>query len=883
MALVLGQKLGSYEILSLLGKGGMGEVYRARDTKLKRDVAIKILPDEFSRDPERVSRFQREAEALAALNHRNIAAIYDVQEANNTRFLIIELVEGDTLADCIKRGPLPIKEALDIAKQISEALEAAHEKGIVHRDLKPANIKLTPEGSVKLLDFGLARVFEDNPAAADPSNSPTLMSRSSPGVILGTAAYMSPEQARGKTVDKHADIWAFGVVVYEMLTGGPLFKGEDVSEILAAVIKEEPKWDRVPVTAQRMLRKCLEKDPKQRLRDIADAWALLDAAPAAQPVSRRRSWLGWGVAALLFVVLLVSVPLALVHFREKPSVAEPVRFQIPMPEKVTLGAGAFALSPDGHQLVFAPAGSDGVTRLWVRSLDSLEARQLPGTEGAGQFPPFWSSDSRFVGFAAGGKYMKVPVSGGPAQTLCELPGTLGASAWNRDGVILMGANPGGLWRVPESGGVPSPVTTVDPSRQEQYHGKPAFLPDGRHFLYYRVSSNAEYAGTYIGSLELKPEHQDGKRLLPGPLGAQYVPSSDPGVGYVLFLREATLMAQPFDTRRLELTGEAVPIAEQVGNNSVITGFFSASENGMLAYRGGGGGGRQLRWLDRQGKELSRAGDPATYSDIALSPDATRVAIFRAESPFDIWLFEFVRGVSTRFTFTPAVERFPVWSPDGMRIAFASNRGSRWYDLYQKVANGAGEDELLFKSDQNKTPTSWSRDGRFLFYHSTDPKTKVDLWALPLDGDRKPISVLRTEFNEGLGSFSPDTRWIAYLSDESGRVEVYVRPFSSSAAGSPPVTGKWQVSKGAGQALPFWRADGKELYYLAADRKMMAVELTTSPTFKAGVPQALFDAPPPPFGQDMTADGKRFLFVTPVVGDAQAPITIVLNWTAALKK
>jgi Tol biopolymer transport system component len=878
---MIGKTLGHYEIESLLGAGGMGEVYRSRDMKLGRSVAVKVLPEAFANDSDRISRFEREAKVLASLNHPNIAALHGMEESGGKHFLVMELVEGDTLADILaKRGALPVDEALHIAQQIGEALEAAHEKGIVHRDLKPGNVKIKPDGVVKVLDFGLAMVA---PASSGDSlafeHSPTLSLEAATraGVILGTAAYMAPEQARGKTVDKRADIWAFGVVLYEMLTGRRLFEGETVSDTLASVLKEEPEWNRVPAKAQRLLRSCLQKDPKRRLHDIADARLLLEDERQSAPVQRK--WL-WPSAAAL--ASLAAVLLAVVHFREEPAVVAPVRFQIPMPEKVTLGTGAFTLSPDGRYLAFAPIGADGVTRIWVRALDSLEARPLPGTEGAGNFPPFWSPDSRFIGFAAGGKYKKVDVTGGPPQTLCELPGTLGASAWNRDGVVLLTANPGGVLRVPEAGGVPSPVTTVDPSRQEIYHGKPSFLPDGRHFLYLRVSSNPEYGGTYLGSLDIKPEQQDRKRLLPGPIGVQYLPSSDPAIGYVLFLREATLMAQPFDNRKFELTGQPVPIAEQVGNNGVISGFFSASDNGTLAYRSGGGAGRQFTWLDRQGKVLGRAGDLATYTNIALSPDGTRAVSIRPDAQRDLWLFEFARGLNSRFTFTASVETNPVWSPDGNRIAFASDRGGR-FDLYEKSSNGAGEDELLFKSDQNKTPTSWSRDGRLLVYHSTDPKTKADLWAIPLEGDRKPIPVLRTEFNELFGSFSPDARWIAYVSDESGGVEVYVRPFSpSSAAGTPTAAGKWQVSKGAAAARPSWRGDGKELYYVAANRQVMAVDVTTSPTFKAGLPQLLFDIGANPFG-DVTPDGKRFLIAMPAVDNAQVAINVMLNWTAGLKK
>ena len=564
MALGAGDKLGPYEISAPIGAGGMGEVFRARDTRLGRDVAIKVSNARFS------ERFEREARAVAALNHPNICTLYDV----GPNYLVMELVEGPTLGERIKQGAIPLEESLRIARQVAEALGAAHDKGIVHRDLKPGNVKIKPDGTVKVLDFGLAKVAPASAGEPDAANSPTLtMNATQAGVILGTAGYMSPEQARGKTVDKRADIWAFGVVLYEMLTGRHLFKGEDVGEILAAVIKEEPNLEQVPVSVRRLLRMCLQKDPKKRLHDIADAWLLLEDVGAGHVPPERFGYgrpLPWVAAAVLGVAALA---LGFVHFREKPPAAAPVRFQIPMPEKVNLGAGAFTLSPDGRLLVYSAIGSDNARRLFVRALDSLEARPLPGTEGAGLYPPFWSPDSKFVGFSVGNKYMKVDVSGGPPQTLCELPGTLGGSAWSGNGVILVGANPGGLWQVPEAGGVPTPVTAVDTARQEQYHARPFFLPDGRHFLYLRLSPNPDYSGIYVGSLDVKPQDQDRKRLLPGRLGVLYASSSDPANGHVLFLREATLMAQSFDARKLALTGQAVPIAEQVGNNGNVSDSF----------------------------------------------------------------------------------------------------------------------------------------------------------------------------------------------------------------------------------------------------------------------------------------------------------------------
>jgi Tol biopolymer transport system component len=881
MPLAAGDKLGPYEISAPIGSGGMGEVFRARDTRLGRDVAIKVSNARFS------ERFEREARAVAALNHPNICTLFDV----GPNYLVMELVEGPTLGERTKQGAIPLDEALRIARQVTDALEAAHDKGIVHRDLKPGNIKIKPDGTVKVLDFGLAKVAPASAGESDAANSPTLtMSATQAGVILGTAGYMSPEQARGKTVDKRADIWGFGVVLYEMLTGRHLFKGEDVGEILAAVIKEEPNFDAVPASVRRLLRMCLQKDPKKRLHDIADVWLLLEETPVGGGPVRlgggRARLLPWMIAAgAFFVIALASAPFSVAHLREKPPVATPVRFQIPMPEKVTLGGGAFSLSPDGRLLVFAAIGADSTRRLYVRTLDALEARPLQGTEGAGLYPPFWSPDSRFVGFSIGNKYMKVDVTGGPPQTLCELPGTLGTGAWGRNGVILVMGNPGPVMQVPEAGGIPSPVTAVDPARQEVFHGRPSFLPDGRHFFYLRVSSNPEYRGTYIGSLDVKPQEQDRRRAVPASFGVNYVPSSDPAIGYVLFERDATLMAQTFDNRKLELTGQPVPIAEQVGNNNAISAFFWASDNGTLAYRAGGQLGRQFTWFDRNGSVLSRVGDPGPYIDLALSPDGTRVASFRLDQQQDIWLYEFGRGVSTRFTFAPSIERNPVWSPDGSRLVFASNRSGH-FDLYQKNANGTGEDELLLKSDQDKVPTSWSRDGRFVLYYSNEPKTTNDIWMLPMVGDHKPVPFLRTEFIEINGTFSPDGRWVAYTSLESGRPEVYVRPFSPpDAPGSSSAGGKWQISKaGTGPGAPRWRGDGKELFYTTQDGRVMAVDVAANPVFQAGIPQPLFNLASNATAPQVTPDGKRFLSAAPPQqASVEIPITVLLNWPALLKK
>jgi Tol biopolymer transport system component len=903
LSITVGTHLGSYEITSLLGKGGMGEVYRARDAKLKRDVAIKILPDEFSRDADRVIRFQREAEVLASLNHPNVAAIYDLQEANDTRFLVLELVEGETLADRIARGPIPVEEALDIAKHICEALEAAHERGIIHRDLKPANVKITPDGKVKVLDFGLAKIPEAQ-TVTDFSNSPTLMSGSAPGMILGTAAYMSPEQARGKTVDKRTDIWAFGAVVYEMLAGKPAFTGETVSDTLIEVATKQPDWKRIPATpgrnVQRLLRRCLEKDPKRRLRDIGEAWFLLEDSAeqpeVAVPAPRHRRW-SWIVATgVTTVAALVSLPLAFVHFREKPSAPELVRFQIAAPGSGTAVGGAY-VSPDGRRIAISATGADGRTTLWVRTLDALDSRPLAATEGLGS-PPFWSPDSRFIAFFVAGKLKKVEVTGGPAQTVCDAPDLWRGGAWSREGVIIFGTNQG-LMRVSEAGGIVSPLTKLDSSRRELFHGSPSFLPDGRRFIYLRASTG-ENSGIFLGSLDAKPEQQNAKRLIPAGSPAVYASYQDPGsvgsrIGHVLFAREGSLMAQAFDARQLELAGEAVPIAENLRSDAGVP-RFSVSTTGVLAYQTGGIGVgtpiTQLTWFDRTGKTLGTVGEPGQYNTLALSPDGTRVAFSRVSAQtgeisgrppnHDLWVHEFARNTSTQITFDPAINWQAVWSADGSHIVFASDRDGP-FNLYQKDSSGAGKEDLLFKSSEGKFPYDWSPDGRFLLYVNTTTGLRGNLWVLPLTGDdRKPVRYLQIDANESHARFSPDGRFVAYTSNGSGLNDVFVQPFPLASGG------KWKIGSGS---QPHWRRDGKELYYISNDSKIMAVDIATNPAFRVGTPTVLFPVPIWAGARfvsryDVSADGKKFLINTlaaePIL-TASTSITVVLNWDAGLKK
>ena len=897
MPILTGKRLGPYEILSAIGAGGMGEVYRARDTRLNRDVAIKVLPEVFADDADRMARFEREARVLAALNHPHIAAIYGVEESNSSRALVMELVDGPTLADRMGAdriadrmgaGPIPLDEALAIAKQIAEALEYAHDKGVIHRDLKPANIKVTADGTVKVLDFGLAKALLDKPTAADPSNSPTLsMNATVAGVILGTAAYMSPEQARGKTVDRRADIWAFGVVLFEMLTGRAVFAGEDVSETLAFVMTKEPAFDalpaKTPLAVRNLLQRCLAKDVRQRLQHIGEARFALEhagdtpAAPVTVPVGSPlgNGRLAWAVAAIAIVAALV---LAFAYFNRAPADQETNKVSVLPPSNAAISSdSAPAISPDGRRLAFVAQESSGKSLLWVRPLNSLIAQSLAGTEDARQ--PFWSPDSRFIGFFASGKLKKVDASGGPPQTLCEVgPGTFGGT-WNQNGAIIFAEGIQPLLTVPAAGGQPRAATALDSSRQEREHLFPHFLPDGRHFLYLALSAKRENGGTYVGSLDSK----DAKRLLGMASEVNYAPP-----GYLLFVSDGTLMAQPFNTSRLSLSGEPFPIAEQVLSNPVFgDAMFSASESGVLAYRGGAFSGKtQLTWFDRTGKQLGIVGPPGEYLNPELSPDGKRVAVEQksAQGHRDIWLLELSGGAATRFTFNPVDEYYPIWSPDGSHIVFASDREGS-YGLYLKPSSGVGSEELLLKSATEVAPFSWSSDGRFIVYRFFGTKGHVEEWGLPMSGDRKPFALLRSEeFSYAYAKLSPDGRWVAYMTNESGRNEIDIQTF-------PKPGGKWQVSD-AGGIYPRWSRDGKELFYLAPDGKLTALTVKGDSALEAGVPTALFEThmvggPRNVVGfrqqYDVASGSQRFLINVPVAEETSSPITLVLNWTAGLKK
>ena len=885
MPLDPGTTLGPYAVTAKIGEGGMGEVYRARDTKLDRDVALKVLPEAFTQDPDRLARFEREAKVLASLNHPNIAAIYGLEESEGIRALVLELVEGPTLADRIKQGPIALDEALPIAKQIAEALEAAHEAGVIHRDLKPANIKVRDDGTVKVLDFGLAKALDPSPTG-DPSQSPTLTAAATQmGVIMGTAAYMSPEQAAGKPVDKRGDIWAFGVVLFEMLTGQRLFTGETVSHVLGAVLQVEPKWDTLPpsTSLRRLLRRCLEKERKHRLRDVGDAVAELDEALAASPTdgldvdvaSRRPDW-RHALPLVAVTALVVGMATGLVGWSLRPDPGPPslVRLTVTLPVSDELSffgsrPGA-AISADGETLVYT-ATRDGVRQIYRRPLNQLDATPIPRTEGAGS--PFLSPDGEWLGFEVDDELKRVSLAGGPLATLYDGPLQPTDASWGTNDTIVFGVNTDGnpIIGVPATGGVSEPVTTLEEGELDHRH--PALLPGGTALLFTVASQSAgdRIAVQLLNSAE--------RRFLLEGSGPRYISS-----GHMVFARDNALWAVPFDADQLEVTGAPVPVLEGV---EIISGFgqFSAAQNGSLIYIPADEtvDPRQLVWVDRGGNEELLAAEPRPYRAVRLSPDGRRVVAEVSEPDnVDLVVYDLARNTPTRLTSDPTLDIFPVWTPDGTRIVFASTRnGVR--NLYWKAADGSGAVERLSTDISNQFPSSFSPDGQTLLFAAF--RDTFDIATLSMDGDQTVDWLLEGDYHELSPEVSPDGRWLAYSSSESGQGEVYVRRFPNVDEE------RWQVSADGG-VFPMWGPDGRELFYVQGTNALMAVSVDTDTNFNPGNAALVFEGPyrgGPSGGArarpyDISPDGRRFLMIKETTDSPDlSQLIVVLNWHEELKR
>ena len=885
---LVGLQIGSYKILSLLGVGGMGEVYCAEDLRLGRKVALKFLTQALQQNSAAKKRLLREAKSAAALDHPYICKIYEIGEAEGKSFITMEYIQGETLKDKLAKGPLPLKDALEKAAEIAEALEEAHKQGIVHRDLKPSNVMLTPQGHAKVMDFGLAKRL----VPTEGVDSQEEASLTKTGMTFGTLTYMSPEQLRGEDVDTRSDIFPFGIVLYEMLTGVHLFKKDTPMETANAILNEASAplslhMDEVPPVLQHTVKKMLAKEPDRRYQLIHDVGTDLgelierrrdsqevrgevqDAlAPAtvtmSVPERKGRERLAWSLVAVL--ALVAAVALLVGSFRSVDRGEIPIKVSVAPPENTILGNSSTpVISPDGRRLAIVARRASGRSMIWVRALDSLKAQPLSGTEGARSYL-FWSPDSQFLVFFADQHLKKVEVSSGAVQTLADAPSGEGGT-WNREGVILFApSTTDGLYRVSAGGGVVTPVTALDPSRNETGFRWPHFHPDGRHFVYFNLNQ-----GIYVSSLDSK----ETKQLMVINSIAAFAASD-----HLLFVQNETLMAQPFDIESLELTGEAVPVAEEVawlppyGNAA-----FSLSENGVLAYRSGGSQKQQLTWVNRDGIKLGTLGEPGYYQNLELSRDDKRLAVGRIDSQTgksDIWLVELSRGIASRLTSDPSDERFPIWSPDGHQILFSSDRRGK-PDLYVRTLD-SGEEELIVDSPGRNFPRHWTRDGQFILF-GWFIRDSLDLWMLPLMGEGKPKPILETPFSQWSARVSPDGRWLAYNSNESGRVEAYIQPFQTpgeklrlSVNGSGPVS---------------WRGDGKELFYLALDGTMMAVPIQAGDAMEPGIPQSLFQtgiATATVLRQfAVTEDGQRFLLLAPLPAESATAITVVLNWNVRLEQ
>ena len=885
MTLESGSKLGRYEIRSKLGAGGMGEVYRARDEKLNRDVAVKILPASLSENGDRLHRFEQEAQAAGALNHPNILAIYDVGTDGAAPYVVSELLEGESLRDRLAHGPVPSRKAIDYATQIARGLAAAHAKGIIHRDLKPDNLFITKDGHVKILDFGLAKLVQ--PATDDLAQTDvaTRKVHTDPGTVMGTAGYMAPEQVLGKTVDHRADIFSFGAVLYEMLSGRRAFHRDSAIETLNAILKEEPPEltstdHAIAPAVERVVWHCLEKSPERRFQSATDvAFALeslsgVTSHPSQQtltqhrPISTLRSWtrerLIW--LGICIVLLAATTALAVAYFsRSEPNVRA-VRLAFTAPENTTF-SGDVTVSPDGSHIAFVANNADGQRELWVRSLEADKPELLAGTEGANA--PFWSPDSRSIGYFANGKLYRTEIAHGRPQQLCDVREDRGG-AWNRDGVILFGG-PEGLQRVSAQGGTPALATKVD--AKEEAHRWPFFLPDGHHFVFLADAQTTENHHIRVGSLDT----QETQILLSAVSRIAYAPP-----GYLLYVNQGALVAHPFDARTLKVTGDPTTVAEhiaEIGENHEFD--FSVSENGVLTYQVGSQKSR-LAWYDRTGKKLESVGEPDSYASISLSPDGGRALAGLLDPDgrqSDIWLLDLSRGTKARLTFNPQSDGDPVWSPDGKRIVFTSNRsGDGHIHLYDTSVSATGDEQALPTASADDIPTSWSHDGKNILFMRFQNDVPASLWLLSV-ADRQMKPLLQSPAYDVSGAaFSPNGRFIAYQSNESGRLEVYVQTF--------PLSGqKWLISSGGG-VVPLWRGDGKELFYLTEDGKVMSAEVKTDSNFGSVLSKQLFRMDikrSPGYPYAVAADGSRFLINSPAEASNPAPMIVVFNWPATLNR